>query len=316
MKLRLGLRYELRAPSPDGDSPGTIHAKLLAHAERADALGIDVLWVAERSDAALPAALPVCAALAVRTRRARIGTCVLPLPLHHPLRLAEDAATLDALAGGRLELGLGLGADADAFAGFDVPWGERGTRFEEGIELLQRAWAHAPIEFVGRHWRAQGIEVWPKPASAPGPPLWIGARSGVAIERAARRCDGLLATSLDGALAFLAARVAAGREPGAARVALLLPLVLVEDPALERRAGPTAPRRSGAAPGRGGAPLVCGVEEALARIRPALDALRDCPALDIVLPAQIDEGDDARRTTSLDLLCQLRPGLSRQRGAG
>jgi alkanesulfonate monooxygenase SsuD/methylene tetrahydromethanopterin reductase-like flavin-dependent oxidoreductase (luciferase family) len=138
------------------------------------------------AEGGFPAALPACAAAAAATGRLRIATGLLALPLHHPLRVAEDAATLDALSGGRFELGVGLGAEADAFGGFGLDPRERAARFEEALEVVRRAWAEGPVRFEGRHFRCGELEVFPKPLQPGGPPLWLGARSADALVRAAR----------------------------------------------------------------------------------------------------------------------------------
>ena len=134
----------------------------------------------------VPAALPVCAAVAAATERLVIASAVLPLPLHHPLRVAEDVATVDGIANGRFELGIGLGADRGALAGFGLDAEDRAGRFEEAIAILRAAWGDGPIHHVGRHFDVDGIEVFPKPARPGGPPLWIGARAESALRRAAR----------------------------------------------------------------------------------------------------------------------------------
>jgi alkanesulfonate monooxygenase SsuD/methylene tetrahydromethanopterin reductase-like flavin-dependent oxidoreductase (luciferase family) len=221
VRIRIGIHYDPWRGA--GDAPGSaLFAALLEHAEAAEEAGAAVAWVAERpteEGAWIPAALPVCAALAARTRRLRIGTAVLPLPLHHPLRVAEDAATLDGLSGGRLELGLGLGADAGGAGGFGVVSGERATRLEEAVELIRAAWQDAPFSFQGRHHSVSLLEVHPKPTQAGGPPLWIGAGAADAQRRAARLGTGLWLPPGVSPRPFLDAWAEAGRDPAAARVA-------------------------------------------------------------------------------------------------
>jgi alkanesulfonate monooxygenase SsuD/methylene tetrahydromethanopterin reductase-like flavin-dependent oxidoreductase (luciferase family) len=168
-------------------------ARIVALAVEAEAAGIELLAVPERLGiGGVPAALPVCAAAAASTRRLTIATAVLPLPLHHPLRVAEDVATLDGIANGRFELGVGLGADRGELAGFGLDAEDRGGRFEEAIGILRAAWQNGPIEFDGKHFQVDGIEVFPKPARPGGPPLWVGARAEMALRRAARLDLGVL----------------------------------------------------------------------------------------------------------------------------
>ena len=186
--IRVGLRVVPRDP---GDA--SIPARIVELAREGDAAGLALLAIPERlGPGGVPAALPVCAAAAAATRRLAIASAVLPLPLHHPLRVAEDVATLDGIAGGRFELGIGLGADRGALAGFGLDAEDRGGRFEEAIAILRAAWGDGPIQHEGRHFNVDGIEVFPKPARPGGPPLWVGARAESALRRAARLDLGVL----------------------------------------------------------------------------------------------------------------------------
>lgn len=213
-RLRLGVRLEPVAAA----DPSAARRALLERAARCESLGIDLVWIRERSGSPLA----LCAAVAARTVRLRIATAVVPLPLHHPLRVAEDAATVDALSDGRLELGIGLGADAERVRGFGLRAGERGDRLEEALEVLRGAWGDRPLSHAGSFHRFDGVEVHPKPARAGGPPLWLGVRGTAGAERAARLGLGALVPSLEVAEAHLAAWTRAGRDPMGARVAVEL----------------------------------------------------------------------------------------------
>jgi alkanesulfonate monooxygenase SsuD/methylene tetrahydromethanopterin reductase-like flavin-dependent oxidoreductase (luciferase family) len=158
--------------------------------EEAERLGFDSVWVSEHhfvDDGYMPSLLPVCAAIAVRTQRVIIGTSLLLAPLIHPLRLAEDAATVDLLSGGRLVLGLGLGWRPEEFEGLGVPLHERAPRLERAIETLRAAWSEA---------LADGVPLTPKPVRPGGPPIWVGAMTQPAIRRAGRLADGFIATEV------------------------------------------------------------------------------------------------------------------------
>jgi len=219
VNLRLGLRYDLRGPA----EPERLYPAILEHAARAEAAGIDVLWISERPfahAAVVPAALPLLAAIAARTTQIRVGSALLPLPLYHPLRLAEDAATLDGLSGGRLELGLGLGGHAEGFDGFGVPVEGRLERFEESLLVLRQAWAERAVEFQGQYYRLVGPEVFPKPLQRLGPPIWIGASADTGVRLAARLADGFVAGTRRAAERFLQIWCERGRDPALARVAL------------------------------------------------------------------------------------------------
>jgi alkanesulfonate monooxygenase SsuD/methylene tetrahydromethanopterin reductase-like flavin-dependent oxidoreductase (luciferase family) len=201
------------------------YAALVEHAREAERLGFESLWVGERPDPAargIPAALLVCAVLAAATRSARIGTAVLPLPLYHPLRVAEDAATLDGLSDGRFDLGVGLGDDPEGHQGFGVPPEERASRLEEGLAVLAQALGGEVVEFAGRHFEIHGVRVVPPPVQRGGPPVFLGARAEVAVRRAARLGFGIVAADPAAASLYLSAWRAEGRDPAHARIALLI----------------------------------------------------------------------------------------------
>ncbi len=125
------------------------------------------------------------AAIAARTRRVSIGTYVLLAPFYHPLRLAEDTATIDVISGGRLRLGIGLGYRGEEFAGFQVPRPQRLGRTLETIEILKRAWTGARFSFAGRYFQFRDVRVLPRPLSQPHPQLLWGGMTPAAIRRGA-----------------------------------------------------------------------------------------------------------------------------------
>jgi len=232
--LRIGIRLDPRCPAGDRERARKLQAGLLDLAEAAEAAGLDLLWLAESPadpDALVPAVFPVCAALAARTERLRIATGLLPLPLHHPLRVAEDAATVDGISQGRFELGVGLGAEPGAFAGFGLLTEERAGRFEEAVDLIRRAWGPAPVRFQGRHFQCEGLEVMPKPLQAGGPPIWLGARAESGKRRAARLGAGLVLDGDQSPEPYLEDWSETARE---ARIAFVLPAGLDADESLAR----------------------------------------------------------------------------------
>jgi alkanesulfonate monooxygenase SsuD/methylene tetrahydromethanopterin reductase-like flavin-dependent oxidoreductase (luciferase family) len=236
-RLRFGLHFE-ELPEREG-AAADAYREILARACEAERLGFDAIRVGERgrSGRSLPAAFPLCAALAAVTRRVRIGIAVLPLPLHHPLRVAEDAATLDGLSGGRFELGVGLGGDPEDFQGYGVPPEERAGRLEEAIVVLDRALRGEPVEFAGRHFAFSGVRVVPAPVQPGGPRLWIGGRAAPALRRAVRLGRGLLAPDLASVRTYREAW-RAERDPARLRVALRTgdePASLVETARVLRR---------------------------------------------------------------------------------
>ena len=141
--MDFGLLLSFRNPPP-GRVPFTeIYRKHFDIAALAEDLGYGTIWLTEHhfiDDGYAPSLLPIAAAIAARTRRIRIGTFVILLPLHNALRIAEDAATVDIISNGRFDLGVGQGYRIPEFVGFDIPRRERGPRLEEGAEVIRRVW--------------------------------------------------------------------------------------------------------------------------------------------------------------------------------
>jgi alkanesulfonate monooxygenase SsuD/methylene tetrahydromethanopterin reductase-like flavin-dependent oxidoreductase (luciferase family) len=127
-------------------------------------------------------------ALAMRTTRLRLGSAVMVLPWHNPVLLAEQAATLDLISGGRLDLGIGKGYRHSEFNGFQIAPDEAQARFDEALEVMIRAWTERTrFCYRGRFWHFEDIVVEPPPAQKPHPPLWVAAGSANSIRRAAAR---------------------------------------------------------------------------------------------------------------------------------
>ena len=198
--------------------------------ERAEAAGFDSVWLGEHHNSAVlhPTPLLRLAAIASRTRRIRLGTGVLLLPLYHPLAVAEEAAMVDVISRGRLILGVGVGYAPEEFAAFGVPLEERGSRMDEAVPLIQRLWSGEKVTHHGRHYRVTGAIVAPRPVQRPRPPLWFAGWVPAAIRRAGRLGDAWLggpSARLDELATCVrlyreAAAEAAGR-PGAGEVALM-----------------------------------------------------------------------------------------------
>lgn len=193
--MKVGLVLGMRNPEPWQRPWSEYYREVIDQVRHAEALGFDSVWLSEHhfsDDGYCPSPLVVAAGIATATERITIGTSILVLPLHDPVRVAEDAATVDLLSGGRFVLGVGAGHRPVEFDTFDVPLRNRGARLGEGIELLRQCWADAPVDFRGEHYDVSGMEVHPRPRGGKPIPIWVGARSEAATRRAGRLGDGLL----------------------------------------------------------------------------------------------------------------------------
>ncbi|MBM3677324.1 MAG: LLM class flavin-dependent oxidoreductase [Actinobacteria bacterium] len=190
--MRFGVWHDFRNP-PQWRRPWeAVYRENVDQIAWAETLGYDSAWLSEHhvtDDGYLPAVFPLLAALAERTSTMRLGTAVMLAPFQQPIRFAEEAAVVDLLSRGRLELGLGLGYRSKEFEALGIPRGERAGRTEELVEIARRAWTGEPFTYEGRHWRLDDVQVTPPPFQQPSPPIWIGGSTLRAAERAARlRC--------------------------------------------------------------------------------------------------------------------------------
>ncbi|HEX4730681.1 MAG TPA: LLM class flavin-dependent oxidoreductase [Solirubrobacterales bacterium] len=132
------------------------------------------------------ATLMLLTCLAMRTSALRLGSGVITLAWHNPVLLAEEAATLDLISGGRLDFGIGKGYRHSEFNGFQVPQEEAEARFEEAVEVITRSWTErSRFSHHGRFWRFEDVVVEPPPTQRPHPPFWVAAGSPASIRRAA-----------------------------------------------------------------------------------------------------------------------------------
>jgi alkanesulfonate monooxygenase SsuD/methylene tetrahydromethanopterin reductase-like flavin-dependent oxidoreductase (luciferase family) len=188
--MQLGLLYDFRNPAPWRQPTEHLYAQTVEQMAYAEQLGFDSIWISEHhfvDDGYCPSVLAVAAHVAARTSRVRIGTSVLLLPLHDPLRVAEDANTVDLLSGGRLDLGIGLGYRPVEFEAFGVPRRQRPSRFEDNLAILRKGLLSQPFTHEGRYHRIERpIAVTPAGVQRPAVPIWCGASSVVAAQRAAR----------------------------------------------------------------------------------------------------------------------------------
>jgi probable F420-dependent oxidoreductase len=173
---------------------------LVGLAEQAEALGFDSVWVHDHvfnvghvyqriGDKPYYEPLTLLSYVAARTTRVKLGTSVLVLPYHHPIRLAKVAATLDVLSGGRLILGVGVGAIEHEMEAMGTPFKQRGAFTDEAIAVMRTLWTEETPRFDGKFSHFAGMKFSPKPLQKPIP-VTIGGVSPAAIRRAARLGDG------------------------------------------------------------------------------------------------------------------------------
>ncbi len=189
MSLRFGLKWSFQNPGfarVPWEQLYRTHLDLIAESET---LGYDHVWLTEHhfvDDGYSPSLHTIGAAVAARTNRIRIGTHLLLLPLHNPVRVAEDTATVDLMSAGRFDLGVGQGYRRGEFESQGISRAERGGRMEEGLTVVQRLLRGETVTFDGRFTTLRDVRISPPALQRPHPPIWVGATMPKAVERAAR----------------------------------------------------------------------------------------------------------------------------------
>ena len=188
--MHFDLFYELSVPSFAHRSESTVFHETLEELAVAEQCGFRTAWLVEHhfmkgySHSSAPDLL--LAAASQRTRTLRLGHAVVPLPYHHPLHVAERIATLDVLSQGRVDFGFGRGFDPREYAAFGIDMAHSRELVEESLAILRASFIGAPIRFHGKHFHIDDIEVVPKIAQQPHPPLWMAAVSPESFTLAAR----------------------------------------------------------------------------------------------------------------------------------
>jgi alkanesulfonate monooxygenase SsuD/methylene tetrahydromethanopterin reductase-like flavin-dependent oxidoreductase (luciferase family) len=176
--------------SPSARPAAEIYARGLEIAQAAEALGFRNVWLAEHHFSTygyLSRPVQLATYIAARTSRLRVGTAVIVVPLHHPLVIAEEIATLDLLAGGRVDVGLGRGYQPYEFERFGLELESGRARWEESVDVILRALEGEPFSYEGKLWRIPETTIFPAPVQRPRPPIWITAQSPASVEAAVRR---------------------------------------------------------------------------------------------------------------------------------
>jgi alkanesulfonate monooxygenase SsuD/methylene tetrahydromethanopterin reductase-like flavin-dependent oxidoreductase (luciferase family) len=174
----------------DGTTQGEAFGEAFDQVEAAESWGLDGVWLAERHFAAprspldpmgagvpsiVSAPLIMASAIAARTRRLRVGVAVSVLPLNHPVRMAEEAATVDNISQGRFDFGVGRSGFAKAYHGYGIPYDESRARFQECLDVIIKAWTNERLSHQGEFYQFQDVCVLPKPYQKPYPPIRIAA---------------------------------------------------------------------------------------------------------------------------------------------
>lgn len=228
---RWGLWYDFRNPEQWRRPYEDLYADMLDQIVWAEGLGYRSVWVTEHHfvpDGCTPSPLVIAAAIGARTREMRLGTSVLILPLHNPIRVAEDSATVSILTGGRFDLGVGIGYRPIEFDVFGRNLKHRPSLLVEGVETIRRCWAGRSLELAGKRFQFPDATVAPVPAFTPK--ILIGAMNEPAIDRAAQIGDGFVSTSNDHHELYMQALGRHGKDPAEARIHAGQSAIVAADP--------------------------------------------------------------------------------------
>ena len=187
-----------QVPCADWQSSQQRYQDVLDQIELADELGFDHAWLGEShfypTFSIMASPLLLAAAAAQRTKRIRLGVAVSLLPLHNPIRMAEDVTTLDILSDGRAEFGVGRGGIPVHFQGFNTPLEDSRARFLEVLDFIVQAWTHDEFSFDGEYHTAKNVSLAPKPLQKPHPPIRMACNSDGTFDLAGRMGYPLFAT--------------------------------------------------------------------------------------------------------------------------
>lgn len=240
--MRFDLFYEAAMPPWLGLSEAALYAELLAQIELGERLGHGCAWLTEHhflrgySHAAKPELL--LAAAAARTTTIRLGHGIIPLPLHHPVHVAEAVATLDQLSGGRLEIGVGRGFSPRECAVFGADMAASRDITDESLDILLQSFKRQPVTHHGARHHLDALDIVPHVLQQPHPPLWTAAVSPQTYDWAAARGLGVLAGPFKPWFMVkhdIARYLTAWREPAPPRVGMTLGVLCLADGARARR---------------------------------------------------------------------------------
>jgi alkanesulfonate monooxygenase SsuD/methylene tetrahydromethanopterin reductase-like flavin-dependent oxidoreductase (luciferase family) len=177
--MEFGIFHEF--PSLSGGSDADSFAAAFDVVDAAEKWGLDAIWLAELhfdpERSVLSSPMCIASAIAARTRRMKIGLAVQVLPLCNPLRIAEEAATVDQISHGRLIFGVGRSGVAKTYEAYGVPYAESRERFAETLDIILKAWTEPVMSYQGRFHSFQNVSVTPQPFQKPMPPIRVAATS-------------------------------------------------------------------------------------------------------------------------------------------
>jgi len=176
--------------SPSARSSQEIYTRAIDIAQAAETLGFRNIWLAEHHFSTygyLSRPAQLATFIAAKTERLRVGTAVIVVPLHHPLVIAEEIATLDLLAGGRVDIGLGRGYQHYEFERLGLELDTSRARWEESVDILLKAFSGEPFTYDGKIFTIPETMIFPQPFQKPHPPIWVTAQSPESIEATVRR---------------------------------------------------------------------------------------------------------------------------------
>jgi alkanesulfonate monooxygenase SsuD/methylene tetrahydromethanopterin reductase-like flavin-dependent oxidoreductase (luciferase family) len=195
--MQFDLFYELSMPPFTGRSEQQVYEDALSEIVLADSLGFGRAWMVEHhfmggySHSSQPDLF--LAAASQRTKQIRLGLGIIPLPLHHPVHVAERIATLDILSGGRVDVGIGRGFSPREYGAFNVDMAESRSLTQESLDILRLAFSRQPVTYHGKHFHLDKLSILPQIIQTPSPPLWSATVSPESFEWSAREYLGMLA---------------------------------------------------------------------------------------------------------------------------
>lgn len=219
--------------NPVGKTEHQIVKEQLDIMRAAEDLGFDSVWPAEHHFSEYGFCVSTAmtlAALSQVTKRIRLGTGVVVLPLHHPLRVAEEFALLDLMSDGRLEFGIGRGYQPTEFKGYGVDQTRAREIFAESVDIILQAWTRERVNHRGRHFQIEDQPVRPKPIQKPHPPIWVAGISRETFTLVGERGFNLLCAPVFGFQgktakelleAYRAALLSAGHDPAQKEIGAL-----------------------------------------------------------------------------------------------